>query len=190
VHAPVHEYDDPVGEPQRLLRPVRHLHHRGGAVGQRLLETAIRTRERTSLKGRTWRVLAGVNAAAADFAALGRMAGDGVVVERSRDDFTQRLANCVLSVSQAGYNTVMETLGMGARAVVVPFAGSGESEQALRARLLAARGLLTVVEEGELDEARLGAAIERALGQPRPSAADIDLDGARASARLLRRWLQ
>jgi predicted glycosyltransferase len=162
----------------------------GGAVGQRLLETAIRTRAKTSLAGRTWRVLAGVNAAAADFAALGGMAGGGVIVERSRDDFTQRLANCALSVSQAGYNTVMETLSVGARAVVVPFAAGGESEQALRARLLAARGLLTVVEESELDEARLAAAIERALAQPRPSAADIDLDGARASARLLRGWVK
>jgi predicted glycosyltransferase len=45
------------------------------------------------------------------------------------------------------------------------------------------------VEESELDEARLAAAIERALAQPRPSAADIDLDGARASARLVREWL-
>lgn len=162
----------------------------GGAVGRPLLETALQARASTSLAHLTWRVLAGVNASAADFAALEREARNGVVVERSRPDFAQRLAACALSISQAGYNTVMEALGMGARAVVVPFAGSGESEQALRARLLAARGLLTVVEESELDEARLAAAIERALAQPRPSAADIDLDGARASARLLRGWVK
>jgi predicted glycosyltransferase len=74
--------------------------------------------------------------------------------------------------------------------VVVPFTGEGESEQALRARLLAERGLLTVVEEGALDPASLAAAVERALARPRPSAADIDLDGARKSAALLRAWLQ
>jgi len=162
----------------------------GGAVGRRLLETAIHARARTSLSSHTWRVLAGVNAAEADFAALQRMAGAGIIVERSRADFPQRLANCALSVSQAGYNTVMETLSAGARAVVVPFAGEGESEQPLRARLLAERGLLTVVEESALDPASLAAAAERALARPRPSAADIDLDGARASARLLQEWLR
>jgi predicted glycosyltransferase len=162
----------------------------GGAVGQRLLETAIRARPQTSLRDRTWRVLAGVNARAADLEALQKLAGSGALVERSRQDFTLRLANCVLSVSQAGYNTVMETLSARARAVVVPFAGGGETEQALRARLLAERGLLEVVEESALRPASLAAAIERAARRPRPAAGAVDLDGAAASARLLRAWLQ
>jgi predicted glycosyltransferase len=162
----------------------------GGAVGQRLLETAIRARPQTSLRDRTWRVLAGVNARAADLEALRKLAGSGALVERSRQDFTLRLANCVLSVSQAGYNTVMEALSARARAVVVPFAGGGETEQALRARLLAERGLLEVVEESALRPASLAAAIERAARRPRPAAGAVDLDGAAASARLLRAWLQ
>jgi len=162
----------------------------GGAVGQRLLETAIRARPQTSLRDRTWRVLAGVNARAGDLAALESLAGSGVIVERARNDFTLRLANCVLSVSQAGYNTVMETLSARARAVVVPFAGGGETEQALRARLLAERGLLEVVEESALRPASLAAAIERAARRPRPAGGAVDLDGAAASARLLRAWLQ
>ena len=162
----------------------------GGAVGQRLLETAIRARPQTSLRDRTWRVLAGVNARAADLEALQKLAGGGAFVERSRQDFTLRLRNCVLSVSQAGYNTVMETLSARARAVVVPFAGGGETEQALRARLLAERGLLEVVEESALRPASLAAAIERAARRPRPAAGAVDLDGAAASARLLRAWLQ
>jgi predicted glycosyltransferase len=162
----------------------------GGAVGQRLLETAIRARLETSLRDCTWRVLAGVNARPADLAALRKLAGTGVIVERSRADFTLRLANCVLSVSQAGYNTVMEALRARARAVVVPFAGGGETEQALRARLLAERGLLEVVEESALRPASLAAAIERAARRPRPAAGAVDLDGAAASARLMRAWLK
>ena len=161
----------------------------GGAVGQRLLAAALAARPLTSLKDRTWRLLAGINAAEADIAALRARAPSGVIVERNRDDFTARLANCVLSVSQAGYNTVMETLSARARAVVVPFAGAGETEQTLRARLLAARGLLEVVGEETLGAATLAAAIERALARPRPAPSDIDLDGAAASARLLRQWV-
>jgi predicted glycosyltransferase len=156
----------------------------GGAVGRRLLETAIEARTLTRLRDRTWRILAGVNAKDID-----RLKGEGVIVERSRNDFTLRLRNCVLSVSQAGYNTVMETLQAGARAVLVPFAGGAESEQALRARLLAERGLLQVVEEDSLTPVTLAAAVDRAAASPRPAPGAVDLGGARRSAELLRQWL-
>ena len=160
----------------------------GGAVGQPLLEAALAARPLTSLRARPWRLLAGANAREPDLALLRGRADSAVVIERTRRDFAARLANCVLSVSQAGYNTVMETLAARARAVVVPFAAGGEAEQSTRARLLAARGLLEVVEESALTPASLAAAIERALARPRPAPADIDLDGAAASARLLRQW--
>ena len=161
----------------------------GGAVGRPLLEAALVARPLTSLRDRPWRLLAGINAHEADVASLRKRAGPGVIVERSRQDFTARLASCVLSVSQAGYNTVVEILAARARAGVVPFAGGGEVEQTTRAHLLVARGLLEMVEEGALDGASLAAAIERAYARPRPAPGDIDLDGAAASARLLRQWL-
>ncbi|HEV3007970.1 MAG TPA: glycosyltransferase [Burkholderiales bacterium] len=156
----------------------------GGAVGRRLLETAIQARALTRLRDRTWRILAGVNAKD-----IGSLGGTGVIVERARDDFTLRLKNCVLSVSQAGYNTVMETLQAGARAVLVPFAGGAESEQTLRARLLAERGLVHVVEEDVLTAATLAAAVDRAAAGARPAPGALDLGGARRSAELLREWL-
>ena len=157
----------------------------GGAVGRRLLETAIQARPLTSLRDRTWRILAGLS--------FERLQADWEVktsiVERARNDFTLRLKNCVLSVSQAGYNTVLETLQARARAVLVPFAGGAESEQTLRARLLADRGLVQVVEEGDLTAATLAAAIDRAAVGPRPAPGTIDLGGALRSAALLREWV-
>jgi predicted glycosyltransferase len=161
----------------------------GGAVGQALLTAAVDARPLTSLRDHPWRLLAGVNAPESSVASLRQRAGPGVIVERSRQDFTSRLANCVLSVSQAGYNTVMETLSARARSVMVPFAGGGEAEQTMRTRLLVARGLAEMVEEGSLDARSLAAAIERARARPRPSPGDIDLGGAEATARLLRQWL-
>jgi predicted glycosyltransferase len=159
----------------------------GGATGQHLLETAIAARPLTSLRDRKWRVLAGVNAA--DVAGLRAHEGAGVTVERFRHDFTQRLRNCVLSVSQAGYNTVLETLQAGTRAVLVPFAAGAEAEQTLRATLLAARGLVQRVGEAALTPATLAAAVGRAAARPRPAPGAIDLGGARRSAELLRDWL-
>ena len=164
----------------------------GGAVGAGLLEAAIRARPLTGLRNRTWRVLAGGNLQEASFSALTRLAaetGEGrVVLERARSDFTTLLANCALSVSQAGYNTLMEIVQARARAVAVPFAGGGETEQTLRARCFAERGLLELLEESALAPETLAAAIDRAARKPRPARGAIDLRGARCSAELIARW--
>ncbi len=156
----------------------------GGAVGAGLLEAAILARPLTALRDRTWRILAGENLPDAEFRRLSALATgeNGFVVERSRPDFTTLLANCTLSVSQAGYNTLMEIVCAGTRAVVVPFARGQETEQTLRARCFAGRGLLEMVEENALAPETLAAAIDLAVRKPRPSPASINLDGARLGA--------
>ena len=156
----------------------------GGAVGAGLLEAAMRARPLTVLRDRKWRILAGNNLPDRQFRELAVLAAGqpGIEMERSRPDFTTLLANCALSVSQAGYNTLMETIGARARAVVVPFAGGHETEQSLRARCFAGRGLLELVEESALAPGTLAAAIDRAAQRPRASPGAINLDGARRSA--------
>ena len=165
----------------------------GGVVGRALLETALRARPLSTLANRTWRLLMGINASSADAAmieALAHRIGDGrVVVERVRDDFTTLLRNCTVSVSQAGYNTTMEILDAGARAVLVPFAGGSETEQTLRATILAEYGRLQVVEESALSPDALAAAIDRAVRGPSPKRGVIDLGGAQRSAVLLAQWI-
>nr|WP_246337499.1 glycosyltransferase [Azospirillum oleiclasticum] len=109
----------------------------------------------------------------------------GVIVERARPDFPALLARCRLSISQAGYNTVLDLLQAGCRAVVVPFAAGSETEQATRARLLEARGRLTVVEEAGLTPESLAAGVARTLAAPPPAPIRLELDGAARTARLL-----
>lgn len=162
----------------------------GGAVGERLLGAAIEAKPLTAARDRTWRMLAGDNLPPAVRQRLGALAqrAGGVVLERSRPDFTALLANCALSISQAGYNTLLETVQAGARAVAVPFAGGAETEQALRARCFAERGLLEVLEESALTPPALAAAVDRAMARQRPGKGTIDLEGARKSAALIARW--
>ncbi len=162
----------------------------GGAVGARLLETALRARPNTLLAEAPWRVLAGVNATEAALRALERLAGPGVRIERSRDDFQALLAVAALSISQAGYNTVAETLRAGVRAVLVPFAAGAESEQTLRAQLVVERGLAAMVSEADMTPQTLAAAIDRAVRGARPRPEELDLDGARRSVELVQSWLQ
>ena len=160
----------------------------GGAVGMRLLSAAIAARGRTRLGRRTWRILAGGNVDETAFRRLEAEAPAGVVVERARADFPALIANCALSISQAGYNTVMLVIQAGARGVVAPFAGGGETEQSLRAELLRQRGALQVVGEDDLSPASLAAAVEAVMEALPASVAGIDLSGAETSARLIAGW--
>jgi predicted glycosyltransferase len=158
----------------------------GGAVGQALLEAGLGARSLSRLADVPWRLLAGRNLPEPTFAMLAERAGPEVIVERARPDFPQLLANCRISVSQAGYNTVMDIVNAQARAVLVPFVGAGETEQSLRAGRLARRGLAQSVPETALDPARLAAAIDAADAMPTPDFARIDRRGAEASVEILR----
>ncbi|MCG8490804.1 MAG: hypothetical protein MI743_04255 [Sneathiellales bacterium] len=160
----------------------------GGAVGEDLLKTAMKARALSSAKNRTWRVMVGATVDAEKFEELTKIAPEGVVVERARKDFTTLLMNCALSISQGGYNTVMEILYARCRAVIVPYAGGVETEQTLRAELLAKRGVLHIANEEGLTPEILATQIDVALGGER-SDADINVDGAEKSVALLSQWL-
>jgi predicted glycosyltransferase len=162
----------------------------GGAVGEALLRAAILARPLSSARDRPWRVLLGVNADPEVAAELRQLAGPGVTIEPARGDFPSLLMNGALSISQGGYNTMMEVLAAQIRAVVVPYAGGIETEQTLRARLLAERGRLELVDEKAMTPEAIAAAVDRALTGPPPSAARLDTSGADASARLLADWVR
>lgn len=158
----------------------------GGAVGMALLTAAIAAKPLSALKGRTWRIIAGNNLPEPDYARLAGLAkpDPGIILEKFRSDFPALLQACHVSVSQGGYNTVMELIATRTPAVVVPFAEGQESEQSLRAGLLAKKGVLRVLPPEALTPTALAAAIDGAAGL-HPEAIDINLDGARVSASLL-----
>jgi predicted glycosyltransferase len=153
----------------------------GGAVGMPLLQAAMAARPLSKQRGRRWRIIAGANLPGADYAALAARSGEGIVLERFRSDFRALLAQCRVSVSQGGYNTVMEILASRTPAVIVPFAEGAESEQTDRARLLAEKGLLHLVPPDALTPERLAAAIDTAAQTTAPEI-PIDFDGARHTA--------
>jgi predicted glycosyltransferase len=158
----------------------------GGAVSEPLLRAVLAARPLSQARDRTWRLLVGHNLPEDAFQAFRDSAPDGVIVERARSDFVRLLANCHLSISQGGYNTVMEILATGARAVIVPYAGGEETEQTLRGNLLAARGLLEVVEERDLSAETLARAIDKALARPRLAGRrPLRMDGAHDTAGFL-----
>ncbi len=120
-------------------------------------------RKRSSRFGHlTWRVLAGPNIPEAGFQRLLREAGPNAVVERARVDFASLLRQAFVSVSQGGYNTVLDVVTSGARPVVVPFTGSGETEQRARGERLRDFGLAVVVDDRTITPQSLAAAVDAA----------------------------
>jgi predicted glycosyltransferase len=157
----------------------------GGAYGEHVLRAALKARPLSNLAACTWRILVGGNIGEDGFRALRSHTRTGVIVERNRSDFPVLLRNCRLSISQGGYNTVLEILNAGARAVIVPYQDEREKEQAVRAELLAEGGFVNVVADKQLSADTLAAAIDRADTRAPPLAGVIDTTGAKRSARII-----
>ena len=162
----------------------------GGAVSEELFRAAMMARNSTELSDRTWRILAGHALPDHVFTALQSEAPEGVIVERARPDFTTLMANCALSISQGGYNTVMEMMAARTRGVIVPYAGGLETEQTLRARLLENRSGIRSIPEETLNADNLARAVNTALKAPPPDAKGLNTGGADTSARLIGEWFE
>lgn len=158
----------------------------GGKVGAEVLLAGLAAcREHPRLSRAAVRVFSGPFAAAADVAAMERAAGalPDARVSRFAAGFADILSAADLSLSLAGYNTVMGLLAAGCRALVVPF--DQNREQRMRAGRLAQLGLLGLLDPSGLDPSRLAGRMADALALPPPLPAAVDLDGAARTARLL-----
>jgi len=153
----------------------------GGIVGRRLIDAALRTAPHTRLADSPWTIVTGPRAEEQDVQAWRTAAAGNVTVVRHAPELAKLIAQARLSISQAGYNTVAETLFARTPAVLVPFETATEDEQLIRASAIARRGLAQIVREADLSSSTLAAAIERAI-ESDPAARPINFDGAHKSA--------
>ena len=119
--------------------------------------------------------------------ALVRLGGN-VRLARYTSDLPTRLRRAKLSVSMAGYNTVMDILSTQVRALVYPVTANGDEEQSLRARKLEKMGVLTVLDGEQLEPVRLALEILRAL-RSKPSQITLNLAGAENSSLVIQKHL-
>jgi predicted glycosyltransferase len=155
----------------------------GGAVGYPLLEAVTRAVHRLP---EDWpiqmHIFTGPFMDAADTKKIKQRADYRLHIHRFTDDFPAWLQAADLSISMAGYNTCMNILATGVRALVHPFAQN--REQGLRAKLLEDRRCLGVLSAEDLEPARLAERIARQLHLPRQhGACPVDINGAANTAR-------
>ena len=158
----------------------------GGNVGIRLLKSVVRAFGLIKSDDCRLQVFTGPFLNTEDFDELKKAASVGVVVERFTPDFISYLAAADLSVSMGGYNTTMNILATGVPSLLGPF--SQNREQRLRAGRLAKRGLLTILEDADLQPDRMAAKMDRELAQSNRPAVSINLDGAAKTAACIGDW--
>lgn len=106
-----------------------------------------------------------------------------IEIRRFTPHFQSLMKDAALSISMAGYNTCMNLLTTGTRALVFPFTGRGNEEQTIRAKKLERLGLLTMLGPDDLHPHRLAGKIAVSLAEPsRERSPMIDTDGSRQTA--------
>lgn len=148
----------------------------GGDVGAHVFDTCRAAAARDP--DRRWRLLLGGQNAAARCDALMQTAPANVVIEPARPDFRQMLYHAAASVSLCGYNTALDVLQSGVRAVFVPFDAGNEVEQGLRADALAQMPGVGVLRNADLTPDSLLATLKTVLASPDRAARSAGLDGA------------
>ncbi len=169
--------------PQRAKRIVISAGH--GRTGGPLVETAWAAYQLESL-GMNWDVKLGASFPEEVARRLRAEATGTFSVSAATPDFARDLASAALSVSQAGYNTVVDLAVSGTKAVLVPYSGHDEKEQGLRAGCLEAAGRAVAIEEKSLSPQRLLAAMTKALTNPLREDPPFRLGGGAKSAALVK----
>jgi predicted glycosyltransferase len=158
-----------------------------GRVGSELIACVLDA-DRRLTRRRRLQILTGPHMPVEQFRSLEkRVAGcSHINLQRHTTQFLTSLQQADLSISMAGYNTCMDILSAGVRALVWPFSEHENGEQTMRARKLEQLGYVSVLDPARLEPDYLAAEIMRCLDLPSPApSVALDLQGAPRTAELL-----
>ncbi|MBD1854828.1 MULTISPECIES: glycosyltransferase family protein [Leptolyngbya] len=93
-----------------------------------------------------------------------------------------------LSISMSGYNTTMNVLTTGVRAMLLPFTGNDDQEQRIRAQKLANLGVVEMIQPEDLEPHRFAKKVITYL-QQQPSRSQFDCAGVEKTATQLKQFL-
>lgn len=105
-----------------------------------------------------------------------------LTVERYTPDLLSYMAKADLSISMAGYNTTLNVLQTGVRAMQLPFTGNDDQEQRLRCTRLEKLGIVKVIDTATLDPVLFSFEIIKALNE-NPAQPSFCLQGVKHTAK-------
>ncbi len=159
--------------------------HGGGNVGFELLEVAIAASELLG-EGYIFDIFPGIFITPSNLAKLNSLTSTKprVRINRFSNNFAAELVQAHLSISMAGYNTMMDLLATGTPGLVYPFMQN--REQLLRARKFEEMGVVEVI--NKLDPAEIASAIERIKERRASFTCPIDINGAPKTKELIEQY--
>ena len=104
-----------------------------------------------------------------------------LTVERYTPDLLTYMAKADLSISMAGYNTTLNVLQTGVRAMLLPFTGNDDQEQRLRSKRLESLGIVRVIDPDQLNPTLLAHRILDSLNT-QPARPSFSLRGVETTA--------
>jgi predicted glycosyltransferase len=136
------------------------------STGHRLLESTLRAA--ALLQDRIphqFQVFAGPLIQDDAYERLKRIAtgASNVTLDRYTQDLPGHLRRADLSISMAGYNTIMDILCAGVRSLVYPVTGNADDEQLIRAAKLASMRVLGILGDNQLRPEELAKEIQESL---------------------------
>ena len=94
------------------------------------------------------------------------------------------LPHAVATISMCGYNTALDILQSGVRAVIVPFDDGGEVEQSIRAQALGQIDGIEVIATNQLSNDTLHTALTAALNAPKRDPQTAGMQGSAHSVEI------
>lgn len=163
----------------------------GGILGWDMITTAVQTwkilRENGYIQNMKMVIFVGVFMKDAEYDAIKEMCTeDFFFLSRFTNNFLQWMQGAELSISQAGYNTCMNVLETGVKAILVPIPAKTDLDQVPRAEKLSELGIADMIRSEELTLERMANAILERLESPRMKH-NILLNGAERTEQLLSR---
>ncbi len=108
-----------------------------------------------------------------------------LTIEQYTPDLVSYMQQAELSISMSGYNTTMNILKTGVRAMMKPFTGNGDLEQTIRVENLEKMGIVQVIRPEDLDHKTFANKVINYLNQT-PQNANFDFNGVEKTTAALR----
>lgn len=193
LHCPVY-YTGYVVQPQPETdtppicdRPLILVSVGGGRFGHELLECVVQTAPILANQlPHLVQVFTGPFMPEAKFAELQAMAqgNSNLRIDRFTPNLLAYMQQADLSISMSGYNTTMNVLTTGVRAMILPFTGNDDQEQTIRAAKLEQLGVVDRISPEDLNPDRFAQKIITCL-QKQPASIRFDFNGVANTARLI-----
>jgi len=175
-----------------LRKPMILVSVGGGRFGHELLESVVKTAPLLQARlPHHIQIFTGPFVPDAVFAKLQNLAASqtNITIERYTPHLLNYMQQADLSISMSGYNTTMNILMTGVRAMILPFTGNNDQEQTIRAKKLEQLGIVKAICSEDLQAETFAHKIITYLNE-QPTAATFDFNGVDKTSACLRRLFQ